>query len=470
MWKIIWQYDKSRIGLLNDKPVSRESLIHSVTHHFDNIELSGDIEPVFPSHPAVLRTTLLELYSNDNFDPVLDLTGYYQAFTSSSSDALRAVSNLRRDPGIRYAEIQPPLYKPVRFSESRPIPKSDFELFPYQGSPDLLAEQGYIKPAPQGVDAEYAWTVPGGRGASIKIIDIEDGWNFQHEDLLCNACGVVFGRASDDDHGTAVLGIFSGDDNCFGVKGIASDAVVSAASATWDDHGQKWNAAAAIYSAADRLKSGDVILLEMHAPGPNSSDDWSTQRGFIPIEYWDTEFAAITYATTKGIHVVEAAGNGGEDLDATVYKQMFTRTVRDSGAILVGGGQSAYSAYPRSRIDWSNYGSRLDLQGWGEHIVTCGGLSATNYYDRWKGPDASHCYTNSFGGTSGASPIVVGAVAIISGVLAAHGRAPLNPLAMRTLLHTTGTPQNGSREFPITERIGPLPNLRAAIATLRVAV
>ncbi len=44
--------------------------------------------------------------------------------------------------------------------------------------------QGYLNAAPQGIDARYAWGFTGGDGAGSSIIDIEQGWNLLHEDLV----------------------------------------------------------------------------------------------------------------------------------------------------------------------------------------------------------------------------------------------------------------------------------------------
>src|SRR3954468_19695543 len=44
--------------------------------------------------------------------------------------------------------------------------------------------QGYLDPAPLGIDARYAWTRPGGRGENVRICDIEYNWNLTHNDLI----------------------------------------------------------------------------------------------------------------------------------------------------------------------------------------------------------------------------------------------------------------------------------------------
>ena len=44
--------------------------------------------------------------------------------------------------------------------------------------------QGYLNDAPQGINARYAWGFPGGDGASVNIVDVEQGWNLNHEDLV----------------------------------------------------------------------------------------------------------------------------------------------------------------------------------------------------------------------------------------------------------------------------------------------
>ncbi len=471
MQRVVWQYGMERMGPLDAERVPESPLPSSpVDPLFAGLPIMGAPEPVFAEPPVLLRARMLSLPAEFREAPQNDLAGYQHVFVQDAVNAEALVERLRNEPGVVYAEVQPRPVPAYMVDESRRrrargtvADVAGFTLAP-SSTPDYSALQGYLDDAPAGIGARRVASIDGADGAGVGVADIESGWNFLHEDLTENHGGVVYGVNGDSkDHGTAVLGIVGGDRNGFGVEGVAPGAHCSAYSAEYDSIRGKWNAAEAIRRAADRLSAGDVILLEMHAPGPNATGDW--QAGFIAIEYWQPEFAAIRYAVARGVHVVEAAGNGGENLDAPEYRDRFDRSARDSGAILVGGGASSLQPDARERIWWSNYGSRLDLQGWGEDIVTTGGRESPSYRDLRDDPDPSRCYTQSFGGTSGASPIVVGSVAVVVGCARAAGVPEPSPREMRELLVATGTPQGPNAA---QERIGPLPNLPAALQKLGV--
>jgi hypothetical protein len=334
---------------------------------------------------------------------------------------------------------------------------------------DFTARQGYLDAAPGGIEARYAWTLPGGRGAGGRVIDLEWGWRFSHEDLTQNQGGIVGGTGSTDtNHGTAVLGEISGDFNVFGITGIAPEAPISAVAFSMAT-------AAAIRLAADRLGPGDIMLLEIHRPGPQATG--VGQQGFIAIEWWPDDFAAIRYATSKGVIVVEAAGNGAVNLDDPIYSvrlagfpatwtNPFNRANPQCGAIIVGAGAPPPGTHgrdhgpDRSRLDFSNFGACVDAQGWGREVTT------TGYGDLQGGASEDLWYTDRFSGTSSASPIVVGALACTQGHLRALGRIPLSPARARDLLHGTGSPQQDAPGRPATQRIGNRPNLRQMIANV----
>ena len=345
-------------------------------------------------------------------------------------------------------------------------------------TPTFVGRQGYLDPAPGGINARFAWTVPGGGGANVNVIDLEWGWRFDHEDLGVGQGGVISGTATPDVastnpadhgrcatcHGTAVVGEIGGDRNAMGITGICPDAHIRAVAFSQPT-------ASAIRIAADALRPGDIMLLEIHRAGPRFNfagrDD---QQGYIAIEWWQDDFLAIQYATSRGVIVVEAAGNGRQNLDDPIYDTRppgfpsswtnpFRRSNRDCCAILVGAGAPPPGTHgrnhgaDRSRLDFSNFGTSVDAQGWGREVTT------TGYGSLQGGGDHRQWYTDTFSGTSSASPIVVGALGCVQGVLRSRGRAPLTPLQARAWLRSTGSPQQDGPNGPATQRIGNRPDL-----------
>lgn len=323
------------------------------------------------------------------------------------------------------------------------VAPKDGESCPIE-TPAYHQKQGYL----EALEVGAAWALPGGRGANITVADVEGEWNFRHEDLpttrLSHVAGTRMRIAPWRAHGTAVVGVIAAKENGIGMVGIAPDVrrVITASMG-------RIGAARAIFEAARKLSPGDVLIVELHGPGPNA--DGRGQKGYVPMEFWQPEFDAIKTATERGVIVVEAAGNGAENLDAPIYAGKFDRTVRDSGALLIGAG----APHLRTRLNFSNYGRRVDVQGWGRDVATL------DYGDLQGCSSAGRKYTKAFAGTSSASPVVAGAVVLIQASLSGQKRALLSPAQMRALLVDTGAPQPPSREH-----IGPFPNVRRALAAL----
>jgi Subtilase family len=378
--------------------------------------------------------------------------------------------DLRSAPSVIAAYIKPGAEPPVNRMYPSAAP-------PAAATPDFSTRQSYLDPAPGGVDARFAWTQPGGKGLDVKIVDVEGEWQLRHEDLLANNRGLLGGTPPNDpawrNHGTAVLGILNGTDNGLGITALCPEAEVGVVSI----FGGNRSSSAAIREAADQLRAGDILLVELHRPGPsNGFRPDNNQKGYIAVEWWPDDFDAIQYAVSRGVIVVEAAGNGAEGLDAALYDtpaqgfpanwlNPFKRGNVDSGAILVGAGAPPPGTHARtlygpdrSRLDFSNYGASLDAQGWGREVTSSG------YGDLQGGLDENLWYTDTFAGTSSASPIVVGALACVQGTRRASGQAPLTPAQARDLLRATGSPQQDAPGYPATNRIGNRPDLRALIA------
>ena len=123
---------------------------------------------------------------------------------------------IREQPIVEAAYVKPPSELPLAPDDPSEVLNDMLPLA--EDAPTATADftggQGYLDAAPGGIDARYAWTKAGGTGAGVRIIDLEWGWRFTHEDLVQNQGGVVAGANSTIlravNHGTAVVGEFSG--------------------------------------------------------------------------------------------------------------------------------------------------------------------------------------------------------------------------------------------------------------------
>jgi hypothetical protein len=388
--------------------------------------------------------------------PVYNLNNIYRLRIPGGRDVWSIAADLERLNGVHLA-------RPVPLPVPSPTP------------PDYTGSQGYERPAsasPTGIDADYSWTVPGGDGTGVTVCDLEYSWNYSHADVT-KALGSqinsdVADPFSDTNHGTAVIGQLVADPNGFGVTGICNGASLLTCGTYYGAGTPSWNVPGALAVAIANLNPGDVILLEQQwwYDGAGGTD-------FVPIEWWTDTYpnpqtanavwVAIYNAIANGIHVVEAGGNGYYDTDTM---QWFTGYpyYNTSGGVIVGAGGAyaggTWSGGDLERLAFSSYGSRFDLQGWGEDVVT------TGYGDLYSAEGVNRYYTSTFSGTSSASPIVAAAIANCVGRWTAlgHPAAALGPRVLRSFLVTSGTPQ----VMPPSGSIGPRPDLLRALPMLAI--
>ena len=137
--------------------------------------------------------------------------------------------------------------------------------------------------------------------------------------------------------------------------------------------------ASVIRQAADKLKKGDILLLEIHRAGPDTSG--VGQDGYIAIEWWPDDLAAIRYAVAEGSSLWRqpAMALGISTRRSTTSRAQASRPhgatrstlrTRPRAAICSTGapppGTHGRDHGPdRSRLAFSNYGRRVDAQGWG---------------------------------------------------------------------------------------------------------
>lgn len=386
-------------------------------------------------------------FAKKGMDSEFIQSGFVQVVPKKGSDARKIARELNQKGPVWKAYVAP-----------RPVPAAVLNGSQV-GSRNFEPSQGYLHSAPDGIGAMEVWPLAGAKGSGVTICDIEGNWNRRHEDLP-SGISLIGGTVIDDlgwrNHGTAVLGEMISIPDVRGTVGISHGAQAVVHSAVING---VFNAAGAIAKATQVLKAGDVILIELQATGPNGK--------YVAMQFWPDIFTAIAAATAKGITVVEAAGNGNENFDLAIFNN--TGLQKDSGAIVVGAGipptnhfdvDNAYVSIgvPRSRIWFSNYGKIVNVQAWGWHVTTLG------YGDAQGGSTENTWYTLRFSGTSSASPIVTGAVACLQGRAKSKNGGPMTPAKVRNILMATGTPQQAGPGVPLTQPIGPQPNLPKAMA------
>lgn len=423
------------------REVAKRSEFGRLIELLDSFDIPDGTRLVRSVSPKVLRA-LEERARNSPLPPLRSLTSYWLLDMRRRPERVEeAIKLLLENPGVAKAYRLMPVGDPVV------NPADD----------DYAAQQGYLDAAPAGIDARWVWTQLNGEGAGIGVVDLEQGWLLGHEDYAAKAPALLAGDNRDGvgsyvgNHGCAVLGEMIADDNDRGVVGIAPTAGPVSVTSHYDlTTNTTGHVADAIAGALPSMNPGDILVLEIQTVAPDPFG--------APCEYVDDSFDAVRLASALGIVVVEAAGNGSQNLDtlANAGQQVLnpaSADFRESGAVIVG---AAASALPHNRLGFSSFGARVDCYGWGENVTTSG------YGDLdGGGGSADATYTDTFSGTSSATPIVAGAALLLQGMHLANTGTRLSPLAMRALLSNplTGTAQGGG----VAGNIGVMPNLRAII-------
>lgn len=428
----------------------------SLVAHVAREAVPGGVRPTFSRPAELLRAEEARLEAETGVD-LADLSRYFDVETPGPAHAEALARRLETFDEVEFAYVQAEFVPATVGAQEQEEPPGDEEA-----TPDFTWLQHYLQRAPGGLGIEPLRDAPGGRGEGVRIVDIQYTWNLEHEDLPFTEGRQPFLNIQGEDpirdngnHGTAVLGILVGVENEFGVTGICPAAEVGIVNPL--PRSNDFRLAQSIDETAALLTRdgarGDIIQIELQARGVNN------EIALLPPEWDPAVFDAVQRAVARGVVVVEPAGNGGINkkgkgkgvsLDRPELGNAFNRRKRDSGAIIVGGGFPIDATRTRS----SNYGSRLDVQGYGAFVTTLG------YGDLYKGGSLRAAYTGGFDGTSSAVPCVTGVAALVQSSLRAAGLPVLDSHLMRALLAGTGTPDGTLPE----QRIGPRPNAALAVA------
>jgi subtilisin family serine protease len=263
------------------------------------------------------------------------------------------------------------------------------------------------------VNAEVAWDIATGAGVNIGVID--DGVDMDHPDLIANiktnlSVDIVDGDGDPnpgifDGHGTAVAGLAAATgNNGIGVAGVAFEAGIGAIRLITDSPITAQQIAKAERFQANVTGGIDIYNNSWGPAADNPS--FGFLRALEPIEAGAFELGVQTGRSGRGSIFLFSAGNGnceGADVNRNgLANSRYTIAVAASGSR----GEHTYYSTPGAAI--------LVNAPVSSGSCEFGDAQATTSTDV-VGPRGfvTGDYTNIFNGTSAASPIVAGAVALM---------------------------------------------------------
>ena len=316
--------------------------------------------------------------------------------------ALAVVNQLRDLPKVTSAEVQLASQRVLRAMPNDPLVGNQWHL-KFQG------QSGAVSGTDVNVEDAWLYGASGGvKGAGIRIGIVDDGLQTAHPDLVTNVDTVNDkdwngndnnpDPGSGDDHGTACAGNAAArGNNGVGVTGTAPEATLV---------GMRLIAAAASDSQEAEAMSYLPQLIQLKSNSWGPSDNGSTLEAPGSLTRASIKNAADTGRNGLGSIFVWAGGNGLEDEDNSNYDGY----ANDIHTIAVAatdsqGGQSYYSE-PGANIVISAPSSGDVLEITTTDLVGSSGYNASSSAG---GGD----YTDSFGGTSSATPTVAGIIALM---------------------------------------------------------
>lgn len=339
----------------------------------------------------------------------------------------------------------------------------------------MVFEPPHMGPVPQGLNSPLitasrlhpsfraAW-----EGASMGIADIEYSFA-EHEKVnawVIPGGTIILGSGEfiNSAHGTAAMSAafgtaFSANDPLsarYGTRGFAPQARRAFSPQKDTEFFAVVNDIPEAVERAGRLEDpSDIILMETQS-SPFAGSVVGPGGGLTASESLPAVYDTIRTFAGLGRIVVEAAGNGSNDIDT------WSGFRPNSGALMVG----ANTGDGVTRAFFSGFGSRVDANAWGLSVQTAGPVGYMNPLTAGQ-PSTRH-YITGFNGTSSASALVAGAVGQIVGTYrTTYGLGFARPSyevvqTLRGLLQWTGTRN-------ISQNIGFQPNVQGAVADFVLA-
>ncbi|WP_397422751.1 S8 family peptidase [Phenylobacterium sp.] len=369
--------------------------------------------------------------------------GGLEAATEQQLEQQRYV-RLKFPPGTSAEEVKAALKETPEVQDAVIVPRPR-PPFPEPVKEPMVGASDQVVVGPGGFENQWylhrtrvpaAWALT--RGAGVVLADCDWGFRVTHHELrkgitktrnvVDGSANVAWGDAAD--HGTAVLGIAGARANGAGMAGYAPEAELWAIKCDGPSDFDDYWIAGLLYvqqtSSAGRPK---VVIYEVESENHGNYEQ-------VP-----SVAQAIRDTIAAGCIVCVAAGNGNQRADRSDSGEAFAAT----GSILVGA--TAYHTTDNPRADFSNYGPSVDICAPGDPL-----------HDLTLGHSGDAKFRNGFGGTSGATPKVAGAVALMLSV-----NPTLTHSQVRQILKSTGQPVQTDANKPI----GVFLDVGAAVAEAR---
>lgn len=300
----------------------------------------------------------------------------------------------------------------------------------------LFAQQWHFKLLG---NIQKIWTEYTGRGVHVGVYD--DGLQYTHPDLNGNYDstlrfrnnGVTFDpypiSLLEDDHGTSVSGIIAAEaNNGIGGVGVAYNAKLTGVSILSDSRfdSEAVSLLAFRHAAAFDVMSNSWGFTPLFEDFQNASESYS--NAWSIIDAFDE--ATVVGRNGLGTVIVQAAGNDSSNASAdglnTAKQVISVAALYEDGSV----------------ADYSNYGCNILVSAGAASVTT--DLMGASGYDTSAGPTGD--YTSEFGGTSAATPVVSGVVALMLDANGGLGWRDVKEILANSA-KMTGSITGGSGEF-----------------------